>query len=108
MAVGNNNMSQLVDVRRDGKWHEVTVPHGKYADLAGVSCVGKSHCVAVGSTWLEASNTYPNIAETWNGRSWTLAQLKDDADSLEAISCATTDFCVAAPASEVKPIYMLS
>jgi hypothetical protein len=64
--------------------------------LSGVSCPSVTECVAVGGYRLDA------LAETWNGRSWTLARPPSPRGtssafgaSLSAVSCATAKNCVA-------------
>ena len=62
--------------------------------LDGVSCVGPSFCMAVGSSGLGA------FAETWNGTAWTLASPVVPSNvtagaALYSVSCVSTTVCEA-------------
>jgi hypothetical protein len=67
--------------------------------LLAVSCVSSKYCVAVG--YDEAANLGDGgpIAETWNGRAWSIAELKVPAGtlggSLFGVSCKSVKSCVA-------------
>src|SRR5664279_4870250 len=45
--------------------------HGWYAELAGVSCVSTTDCVAVGS-YRDSGEEVQPLAEQWNGSTWTI------------------------------------
>jgi hypothetical protein len=73
--------------------------------LFGVSCKSRKSCVAVGDYFLkndifpESGNT-GTLAESWNGKTWTVAQPPVPAGAtsaaLSGVSCATSAGCVAA------------
>jgi hypothetical protein len=82
-------------------WRTVAVKLPKGATsgiLDGVSCVSAARCVAVGSYYDKGSGKGSALAETWNGRTWTPAQLpapaRPDA-SLSGVSCKSAASCVA-------------
>jgi hypothetical protein len=77
----------------------VRLPRGATTGiLDGVSCVSAVRCVAVGSSYDKGSGKEFALAETWNGRAWTPAQLPapGGADaSLSGVSCTSGAGCVA-------------
>src|SRR6202043_2889082 len=103
IAVGYSNNTQdgysiqtLVE-RWDGKnWSLADSPNPGYTDeLAGVSCVSRTKCVAVGS--YRAVN-YQTLVETWNGANWSVtpsANLPGTMNVLSGVSCTSTASCVA-------------
>jgi len=85
----------------------VVAPLGATSNsLRDVSCVSAAFCEAVGSHSDNAGNTV-NLAEIWNGTSWTvqatpspLNEFGPTSDQLTSISCVSTQFCEAVgPAS---------
>jgi hypothetical protein len=82
----------------------VPTPAGSdYARLSAISCSSENACVAVGSFGTGcASNsgcTTHALAETWNGRTWSIENLPGLSDAREAelhsVSCATPSACIA-------------
>jgi hypothetical protein len=65
--------------------------------LLGVSCAATSACAAVGS-YQSGDQTFP-LAERWNGNRWTLQSVPTPSgaftSSLTAVSCPSTDTCIA-------------
>jgi hypothetical protein len=69
--------------------------------LGGVSCVGAHFCEAVGEHFNRTGNE-DNLAETWNGTSWTIQAAPDPqgqfgptSNSFNAVSCVSASFCEA-------------
>jgi hypothetical protein len=77
----------------------VRLPRGATTGiLDGVSCVSAARCVAVGSSYDKGSGKEFALADTWNGKAWTPAQLPapGGADaSLSGVSCKSGASCVA-------------
>jgi hypothetical protein len=103
MAVGSYGTRTasptLVEKWNGSKWSMVTSPNpGTPAanGLDGVSCASPTSCVAVGSS--DVNPTATPLAEKWNGTSWTLTTLPDDAlasSGLNGVSCPSATFCLA-------------
>ena len=66
--------------------------------LAGVSCVSKSWCVAVGFS--DDGGSSVDLAEHWNGSSWSVVKAPNPSGGAEmqpnTVSCTSTSFCEAA------------
>lgn len=80
-------------------WHNtpaVPVPSGTTSsDLAGVSCVSASSCVAIGD--YTTTTTGHGLGETWNGSAWTRHSVPTTGGVFfQAVSCAGASACVAA------------
>lgn len=79
-------------------WAVVPVAGGNsIASLGAVSCATSSFCLAVGGTF-QGTGEKPYVA-SWNGATWTAsrAPMPEGTASAElnAVSCATTSYCVA-------------
>ena len=89
----------LAETWNGTRWRTVGVklPRGATAGvLRGVSCVSAARCVAVG--WFSGKGKEFALADTWNGKAWTPAQLPapGGADaSLSGVSCKSAASCVA-------------
>ena len=70
----------------------------KSNSLGGVSCTDATHCMAVGSYYMNGA-TQQTLAETWNGSSWTITptpnQGVNESNSLRGVSCTNSTHCVA-------------
>ncbi len=102
MAVGNGNQPEngatLAEEWNGSSWSSLpmpTVPHATTPYLSGVSCVGTSFCVAVGSA--DVSGTESSLIEQWNGVAWSVVQAAaaSSASSLLSVSCTGATFCMA-------------
>ena len=103
MAVGSygtgTTSPTLVEKWNGSKWTMLTSPNPGTPGangLDGVSCASTTSCLAVGSS--VANSTGTPLAEKWNGTSWSLTTLPDDAlqsSALNAVSCASGTFCLA-------------
>jgi hypothetical protein len=72
-----------------------TPPGSAASDLAKVSCVSASACVAVGGAELSGS-TFEPLTEIWNGQAWTQQPTPNPAVSnLAAVSCNAANSCTA-------------
>jgi hypothetical protein len=72
--------------------------------LFGVSCDSQKSCLGVGDYLLPSGNSQPNdntgaLAESWNGKTWTVAKPPVPAGTtsaeLSGVSCVTSADCVA-------------
>ena len=72
---------------------------GTSSQLTGVSCSSSDACTAVGGYNL-GPRTEANLAEKWNGESWTVQATADAAGAstslLESVSCVSATSCSAA------------
>lgn len=70
---------------------------GKLTILHSVSCVSSSSCVAVGAN--KPNTAEENLAEHWNGTSWSIASAPKPAGAshseLRAVSCDSASACMA-------------
>ncbi len=70
------------------------------AALAGVSCISRSSCIAVGASFPEEGNGYPGkpLAERWNGTGWAnmpSAVVPRAGGQLNGVSCVSSSACTA-------------
>jgi hypothetical protein len=112
VAVGNysdtsgGNDTMLL-TRSDGSWTVANAPlpadsaSPANASLDAVSCPSASFCIA-GGNYVDRSGGQDPLLLTWSGGSWTAAKGPLPADSaspanasLDAVSCASTSFCIA-------------
>ena len=77
--------------------------------LNGVSCTSPTACIAVGS---KATTLSAVLAERWNGSSWSVLPTPrgvqcggDLCDNLNAVSCISTNACIAVSARGDGPPY---
>ncbi|MGN6254349.1 MAG: hypothetical protein ACTHO8_05130 [Solirubrobacterales bacterium] len=79
---------------------------GTEAKLKDVSCSSETACTAVGSYRLEGA--YKPLVESWNGSEWSLQSAPAPAESgektLQAVSCASSTFCMAVGEGASKPV----
>lgn len=109
MSVGDygdssGNVETLVEGWNGTTWSIVPSPDpSKNADyLTGISCTGKSFCVAVGDSGVDYSKT---LILSWNGTTWSVIASPDPGDSgnaLNAVSCVSATHCVAVGTSETS------
>lgn len=94
------------------KWSVVPSPNGPSGsgELASVSCLTATRCVAVGSSSASARHS---LIETWNGAAWKYVASADPPsasdNALEGVSCASATACVAVgrTASSSRPKRLL-
>ena len=102
----SNGGAALAETWNGHSWqlgHAVTPASATVNMLAGVSCVSARFCEAVGSHFDRTGNDdEANLAEMWNGTSWTIQATPDPqnqfgptSNSFNAVSCVTTRFCEA-------------
>ncbi len=105
VAVGDhgsffNDLFTLAEHWNGRKWVEMDTPSPeKFSSLEFVSCPRADACTAVGhsSSSLEAPEA--PLAERWGGTEWSVQKTPnpggDAGATLEGVSCATVDHCVA-------------
>ncbi|MGA2210704.1 MAG: hypothetical protein ABSH30_13810 [Acidimicrobiales bacterium] len=92
----------LAEVWKANSWSIKTTPNPagvEYSFLLGVSCTGASACVAVGLN-LKDSDVEVPLAESWNGKSWTVQATPNPAGAQESatlsgVSCTAANACTA-------------
>jgi hypothetical protein len=81
------------------KWSKVSSPNAGFLvnTLNGISCVSASDCMAVGYFDTTGHQAFGTLAESWDGSSWSIVPTPnpDHSDSLEAVSCTSSTFCMA-------------
>jgi hypothetical protein len=71
-------------------------PGANGSSLSGVSCVAATACMAVGTYFNSAAAANEELAEVWDGSTWTVQATPDvPSDSLNAVSCTFATACVA-------------
>lgn len=106
VAVGQDMSRPFVDTPvavqlRDGAWHAMPLPVAT-GELNAVACSGGA-CVAVGDT---SSSGFEQLALRWDGAAWTrlpLPGVPTRGDDLNAVSCVTSSYCVAAGRKASRP-----
>jgi hypothetical protein len=100
----SNSYRTLVEQWNGSSWSMVASPNtadGFGNLLYGVSCVGPTSCVAVGSPFTDAlANTYVTLALSWDGTSWVLQSTPNPVVTsnhayFEAVSCVAGQTCMA-------------
>ena len=104
-AVGNTRTSSggenrtLAESWNGHSWSFVSSPNrGTVGALAGVSCVSKNACQAVGN-FITTSNpstaTSRPLSESWNGHAWSLLASPALSATLADVSCTSVKSCTA-------------
>ena len=98
VPVDGANMT-LAERWAGGHWvvERTPTPGDLFEGLSGVSCLGASFCVAVGS-YHTAADTEQALAEEWNGHRWRLLHPVSpgtQVNYLTSVSCPTRTECVA-------------
>jgi hypothetical protein len=66
------------------------------SSLSGVSCVAATACTAVGGYFNTAAGANEELAEFWDGSTWTIQTTPNvPSDLLNGVSCTFTNACVA-------------
>ena len=83
-------------------WSITPIPSPKgttFASLQGISCASATKCMAVGSYITSKLSYYVNLAESWNGRSWSIVRVRNPkgftGDGLRGVSCVRATQCTA-------------
>jgi hypothetical protein len=102
-AVGGGAAS-LTETWNGKSWTIATVPWPKgtgNSQLIGVSCVSKTHCVAVGNLGMNLKsdlNAGRAAAAVWNGKAWTVQPVPAPANGKSTffhdVSCRSATSCV--------------
>jgi hypothetical protein len=105
VTVGAKDSGVLIETWRGAEWtiEPAPMPANSDANLASVSCVSRSRCVAVG-TFAATSSPYSSrpLAESWDGKQWTITTTPRPAkkwSNLSSVSCPTVDDCMAVGSS---------
>jgi hypothetical protein len=90
--------SSLLDVGPP-MWSVVTSPNqgSNNNNLASVSCVSPSFCVAAGD-YLDAAGVHQTLVEAWNGTGWSIVPSPNQGTSdnyLNSVACTSTTNCTA-------------
>lgn len=101
VAVGNGRTAfaangALAELWNGSSWSRLATvrPAGAtVSSFAAISCPDATHCLAVGQYTDNARNAHP-LAESWNGRSWTLLPAPPGSDNLTGVSCPAASGCV--------------
>jgi hypothetical protein len=113
-AVGSKEIvgpdTSVID-RWDGmKWASQRRPALADGFLTGVSCYGRTGCVAVGTANSACGSWGQSIAEHWDGRSWSIMSTPahrcghgSRGTLLSAVSCRTARFCMTVGSTELRP-----
>lgn len=103
VPAGGENMT-LAERWAGARWllERTPTPGDLFEGLSGVSCLGASFCVAVGS-YHTAADTEQALAEEWNGHRWLLLHPVSpgtQVNYLASVSCPTRTDCVAVGRSD--------
>jgi hypothetical protein len=96
-AVGSSDGSALVERWNGSSWTIQSTPAppaGTDYALSGVSCPSSVACFAVGSQTPSRDTSSP-LAMAWSVSGWTVQTLPSGHGSLSAITCRTSNYCVA-------------
>jgi hypothetical protein len=100
---GSVTSEPVIAVDSHGAWSSATGPvAGVQEVLTGVSCLSSSFCVASGTYLQSGSPGTTAFVQTFDGHVWTVIDDTEgltgyaSGDSMAAVSCASTSFCVAA------------
>ena len=98
---GTTFVDPLVEQWDGHSWgivNAVNPPGSPATQLTAVSCLSSMWCTAVGYS-KDGSNNRHALVETWNGTAWTVATttppVGEKTSQLNAISCATSSWCMA-------------
>ena len=111
-AVGDGNITDFKSDTLAEHWNGTkwaiqptpTHPHGNESELAGVSCLSATACIAIGNSGnADATLT---LAERWNGRKWVVQRTPSPSGTnnpggtseseLAGVSCSSAKACIAA------------
>ena len=80
-------------------WSITTTPNPSASnnDLASVSCMSATFCVAVGGSVGSGTPTSLTLVETWDGTTWTVVPslTPTEGGALGTVSCTSPTFCMA-------------
>jgi len=77
-------------------WRDTPTPRPDVSSsLSGVSCTGKSSCLAVGNYTSESPACNCILAAGWNGSTWQQVSTPSITGGLSAVSCPAVHACVA-------------
>ncbi|HET7014223.1 MAG TPA: hypothetical protein VFI65_09945 [Streptosporangiaceae bacterium] len=97
-AVKGGHDMPFSEVWNGTHWQVKTTPKPSVqpdSDLAGVSCLSKTRCFAVGESFKNGIDK--TLAEVWNGTKWAISKTPNSAKGggLGAVSCPSVSRCMA-------------
>jgi hypothetical protein len=101
MAAGsvNGSTGTLAETWNGRAWSVTPSPSpgGDPDELFGVSCTGPAFCMAAGWHYNSSARVYQTLAETWNGRAWTITPTASPSPQnvLFGVSCVSAARCTA-------------
>lgn len=104
MAVGSyagpSASESLIETWNGESWSIVPSPNpGTFSNyLNGISCNSANFCTAVGDFSSDEGDSNQTLIESWNGASWSVVSSPNFSywDILNAVSCSSISFCIAA------------
>ena len=101
----------LAETWNGASWSVVSTPDPvgtTNAELNAVSCTSPSACTAVGDYFQNATGASLTLAETWNGRTWSIQSTPNPADTttsaLFGVSCTSSSACTAVGEGPTAPL----
>jgi hypothetical protein len=105
MTVGNYNLGGHIPAMSAmlsaGNWVAEPVPSpslGLNTFANQVSCSSSTSCLFVGDHWAGRTGPYANLAESWNGSSWSIVTAVGppgaSISAVQDVACPTSAFCL--------------
>ncbi len=87
----------LIESWNGTSWSIAPSPNSGYSFLNGVACVSSSSCTAVGTSYINTSDTFKSLIESWDGTSWSIVASPNTgtSDFLNDVACVSSGFCTA-------------
>lgn len=106
LATGGHRTPNANDVTLAERWNgtgwkALPTPNPRgfgVADLGGISCPAAASCMSVGSSSDPTGESTFNLAEAWNGTSWTILRTPSPGSTnngLNGVSCTSPSNCMA-------------
>lgn len=115
VAVGVSRTSDtpIAELWNGKAWSQLAPVEPADAGLAmlnGISCAGTANCMAVGQAEIVDGGipSFQPLAESWNGKAWTLLPSPAVPIGLSAVSCPTASVCVAVGAGPLPASSIVS
>jgi hypothetical protein len=94
---GDQGANNVIERLHDTHWTQSTLQDVN-GSLRTVDCTTATHCMAGGAAYVPDTHSYPALAASWDGLSWTpvfIPARKGYTGSIAAISCPSAALCVA-------------
>jgi hypothetical protein len=103
----NNHNNWFAEAWNGRTWTLKTAPRPAattYSGLGSVSCASARVCIAVGKYQVNDSSKSRTLAETWDGKTWTINATPNPSSGangteLNGVSCSSSQACVAVGSS---------